>query len=251
MASATRELVGLHVRELIRDRRYFWFALFFPFFMAGIFLTIAKLMPEGNGNTPDFEQIVVPMALYLSVTGTALTMTAGPIAGMRAKGTLRLLGTTPVSRARLLLTHWPARLAMVVIQTVLVLAAALIMGLVRPAALPALFGITLLGLGMFAGIGYLIGGRMSSPDAATNVATLVQLAALFLSGLTLPLWLLPKGVSGVLSLLPSSFYADLMATQLPGGRPFHSVGVSVAVVVATTVVVALLAVKTFKWEQGE
>ncbi|NUR84972.1 MAG: ABC transporter permease [Nonomuraea sp.] len=246
-----RELIGLHVRELVRDRRYFWFALVFPFFMSGIFLTIAKLMPKGDGKTPDFEQIVVPMALYLSVTGAALTMTAGPIAAMRAKGTLRLLGTTPVSRAMLLFTHWPARLGMVVFQTVLVLVAALVLGLVPVSAVPALLGITLLGLAMFGSVGYLIGGRMSSPDAATNVATLVQLAALFMSGLTLPLWLLPSGVASALSLLPSSFYADLMATQLPGGRPFHSVGASVAVVVATTAVCALLAVRTFKWEQGE
>ncbi|MDP4502365.1 ABC transporter permease [Nonomuraea turcica] len=250
MASATRELLGLHTRELLRDRRYFYFVLVFPFSMAGIFLTIAKLMPSGEG-APDFEQIVVPMALYLSVTGAALTMTAGPLAAMRAKGTLRLLGTTPITRARLVLTHVPARLAIVVVQTVLVLALALALGLLDLSAVPALLGITLLGLAMFGGIGYLIGGRMSSPDAATNVATLVQLAALFMSGLTLPLWLFPKAVGTALSLLPSSFYADLMATQLPGGRPFHPVWLSVLVVACTTGVVAWLAVKTFKWDQGE
>ncbi|WP_214326805.1 ABC transporter permease [Nonomuraea sediminis] len=251
MTSATRELIGLHARELLRDRRYFWFALLFPFGMAGIFLGIAQLLPEGGPDMPDFKQVVVPMALFLAVTGASLTVTAGPLAAMRTKGTLRLLGTTPVGRARLLLTHMPIRLAMVVVQAVLVLALALAIGAVPVSALPALLGITLLGLAMFGSIGYLIGGRMNSPDAATNVGTLVQLGALFLSGLAFPLYLFPHGVADALSLLPSSFFADLMATQLPGGRPFHEVWVSVAVVAGTTAVAALLAVRTFKWDQGE
>jgi ABC-2 type transport system permease protein len=248
--TATRALTSLHARELLRDHRYFWFALLFPYGMLGLFLLIGSLVPKGNGG-PDFSQTVIPMALYLAVTSAALTVTAGPLAGMRSKGTLRLLGTTPIGRARLLYTHMSVRIVMILCQTVVLLAIASALGTVRLANLLPLFGITVLGMALFGSIGYLIGGRLSSPDAATNVGTLIQLAALFLGGLTLPLYLLPSAVGRALSYLPTSFYADLMQAQLPSGRPMHPAWLSVLVVVVTTLVVATLAVRTFKWDQDE
>ncbi|QWF82047.1 ABC transporter permease [Amycolatopsis sp. CA-230715] len=248
--TATRALTSLHARELLRDHRYFWFALFFPYGMLGVFLLIGSVLPAGGGG-PDFNQIVIPMALFLAVTSAALTLTAGPLAAMRSKGTLRLLGTTPVGRARLLFTHMSVRVVMIICQTGVLLGIATALGAVPAANLLPLFGITVLGMALFGSIGYLIGGRLSSPDAATNLGTLVQLAALFLGGLTFPLHLLPAAVGRTLGYLPTSFYADLMQTQLPTGRPMHPFWLSVLVIVCTTAVFAVLAVRTFKWDQDE
>ncbi|WP_447644599.1 ABC transporter permease [Nocardioides zeae] len=250
MSTATVELVKLHARELVRDRRYFWFALFFPFFMLGMFLGIGSAMPDEPG-APDFTQTVIPMAIFLAVTSTALTVTAGPLAGMRSKGLLRLLGTTPVGRTRLVLTHLVTRLAMVVAQLVVLLVVGVVLGVVEVASLPALTAISLLGLALFLAIGYLIGGRLGSADMATNIGTLVQLSSLFLSGLAIPLWLLPDGLSRVLELLPTTFFADLLSTQVVGSEPVHAVWSSVLVVAGTAAAVAVLAVRTFRWDQGE
>ena len=250
VSSATRELTLLHARELVRDKRYFWFALLFPFFMLGMFLGIGSVMPTEEGG-PDFTQVVIPMALFLAVTSTALTVTAGPLAAMRSKGTLRLLGTTPIGRTRLVLTHLATRVVMVVVQVTVLLVIALAIGAVEVSALPALFGASLLGLAMFLGLGYLIGGRLSSPDAATNIGTLVQLGTLFLSGLAVPLWLLPETLGTVLSWLPTTFFADLLTSQTSGGEPVHAVWLSVLVVLATASVAIAGAVATFRWDQGD
>ncbi|WP_331452438.1 ABC transporter permease [Streptomyces sp. SS162] len=250
ISHTSRELALLHARELVRDPKYFYFALFFPFGMLAIFLGIGSLIPQESG-APDFLQLVIPMAIFLAVTSSALTVTAGPLANLRTKGTLRLLGTTPVGRARLVLTHMLARIVMVMAQTVVLLALAVTLGKVEPSRLPALFGIALLGLAMFGGLGYLIGGRLSSPDTAANVGTLVQLAALFLSGLAFPLELMPDAVRTTLSLLPTSFFADLMLTQMSQSDPAHPVWLSILVVVSTAVVTVSLAIRTFRWDQGE
>ncbi|WP_329024765.1 ABC transporter permease [Streptomyces sp. NBC_00690] len=249
-SSPARELALMHGRELVRDPKYFYFALFFPFGMLAIFLSLGFAMPD-DPDAPDFLQLVFPMSIFLAVTSAALTVTAGPLASLRTKGTLRLLGTTPVGRARLIYTHMIARILMVTAQAAVLLALAVSLGKVELSRLPALFGIALLGLAMFGGIGYLIGGRLSSPDAATNVGTLVQLAALFLSGLAFPLELMPDTVRTTLSMLPTSFFADLMLTQMSEGDALHPIWLSILVVVATTVVVVFLAVRTFKWDQGE
>lgn len=244
------ELVRLQARELVRDKRYFWFALLFPFGMLAIFLTIGALVPSGPG-TPDFTRTVVPMALFLAVTGSALTVTSGPLAAMRERGLLRLLGTTPLGRGRLLLTHLSVRVVMVAVQAVLLLVVAVAIGALDLAAAPAVLGVTLAGLAMFLSVGCVIGGRLSSPDAATNLGTLVQLGTLFLSGLTVPLWLVPHGVATVLRLLPSTFLADLLTSQMRHGSAYYPAWLSFTVVGATTAVFLLIAVRTFRWDQGD
>lgn len=121
----------------------------------------------------------------------------------------------------------------------------------EPARIPALFGIILLGTAMFGGLGYLIGGRIDSPDAATNLCTIVQLVTLFLSGLAIPFAMLPDGVVKVLSLLPTTFFADLMLTQMPGATTQHPAWLSAAVVSGCAVAAIGAAIAWFKWDQGE
>ncbi|GAA3228963.1 ABC transporter permease [Nonomuraea helvata] len=250
MSTVTRELIGLHRRELMRDKRYFWFALLFPLVMMSIFLVLSTLMPKVEG-APDFTGVAIPMALFLAVTSTALIVTSGSLATMRSKGVLRLMGTTPAGRGRLLATHMAVRVVMVVVQAVGLLAIAAMVAGLEVSAIPALLGITLLGMAMFGGIGYLIGGRMNSPDAASNFSVLIQMLGLFLSGLAFPFQLMPEGVVKVLSLLPTSFFANLMLTQITGAKPYHPAWLSIVVMVATALAAAYAAVVTFKWDQGE
>ncbi|WP_198346002.1 ABC transporter permease [Nesterenkonia alkaliphila] len=245
----TKELTQLHARELVRDARYFWFALFFPFFMLGTFLGVGALMPDEPG-TPDFTETVIPLAIFLAVTSTALTVTAGPLAGMRSSGLLRLLSTTPVGRRQLVLTHLTTRVVMVVVQLALLMVIAVAIGSVELSSLPLLFGITLLGMAMFLGIGYILGGLLSSPDMATHIGTFIQLGTLFLSGLAIPLWLLPEGLANVLELLPTTFFADLLATQVTGAEPIHPAWLSAVVVAASAVVAIAVAMVSFRWDQG-
>jgi ABC-2 type transport system permease protein len=246
----TQELVGLHTRELLRDRKYFVFALLFPFGMVGIFLGIGAILPSEPGG-PDFSAIVLPMGIFLAVTSAALTATAGPLAVLRQQGTLRLLGTTPVSRASFLLTHLIPRVAMATVQVLGVIALALAIGAVSLERVPALVGVSFLGLTLYLAVGYLIGGVMGSGDAATNVGTLVQILGLFLSGLALPFALMPDAVVKVLSLLPSTFFADMITMQLSDAAPLHPLWLDVLVVLGTAGILALVAVRTFRWDQGE
>lgn len=249
--TATRELVGLQTREFVRDSKHFYFALIFPLGMMAMFLGIAELTPDTPGAEMGFGETVVPMTIFLSVTSVTFLATAAPLAAMRAKGTLRLLGTTPVGRTRMILTHIPARLGLVLFQVTALLCVGVAMDLVEPGTLPALFGTTLLGLLMFGALGYLMGGILPSAESAANVSTAVQLAALFLSGLVLPLSMLPDTAESLLSYLPTTFFADLLIHQMPQGEPTHPVWLSVAVILATAAVLTALAVRTFRWDQGD
>lgn len=248
--SATRELLGLHTREFVRDHRNSVVALVLPLGLGALFLAMAEAVPEPESGLT-FGQMIVPFMLFLTVTSAPLTATAGPLAALRVQGALRLLGTTPVGRARLLLTHMPVRLGLVLIQLTVLMAASTILGHVAPAGLPALFGISLLGLLMFGAAGYLIGGVMRGTDSATHTSLFVQMVSMMLSFLALPMGLLPASMERVISYLPPSFLADLFLSPAPGWEQLHPTWLSVLVVLGTAAVLTASAIRLFRWDQGE
>ncbi|AKK04668.1 ABC-type polysaccharide/polyol phosphate export systems, permease component [Corynebacterium mustelae] len=250
MADSTRELIKLHFRELFRDRKYFWFALLFPYFMFGTFVLINSLIPKDSGE--DFiSKLIIPMAIYLAVTSIAFSITSGPIASMRSKGLFRLLSTTPLSRTRLIFTHSATRLLMATVQVFVLLLLGVVLKLVDFAYAPRLFALSLLGLFLFLPIGYILGGRLNSPDLATNIGTLIQLLTFFVSGLAFPMALIPESFSRILHFLPSTVFAELLSSSLFDQTPYFSAGFSVFIIIGSGLAFIILAITSFRWEQTD
>lgn len=242
-----RALLGLQQRELLRDKRSFWFAFLFPFALLGMFLVIfgnVGSYTDGGGAT---EQVIA-MTLFMSVTSIAFLATASPLATLRRDGVLRLLGTTPASRIEFLLTHLPVRLAVVIFQVVAILLIGVALGAVEPAQIMPAVGASLLGLLMFGALGYLLGGILPGPDAASNLGTFVQLATFFLSGLVFPLDSFPGTMETILTYMPFTFFADLLMGGLVGVDPLHPWWLSVLVILTSSVVLSIIAARLFKWE---
>lgn len=246
-ATATGELLRLQTREFVRDRRGFLTSLLLPLGLAGLFYGMAALVPAPEGGF----NAVVPMVVFLTVSTAPLMATAASLAGARERGTLRLLGTTPVGRTRLVLSHVPSRLGLVLLQIALLIAVGTTMGLADPSAIPALFGVAFLGVALFGSLGYLLGGVLPSAETAWNVSVPVQLVPFFLSGFVVPLELLPDSAQNILELLPTTFFADMLIGLTPHGETVHPTWLSVTVVLATTALLTALAVRLFRWDQGE
>mgnify|MGYP001759102355 FL=1 len=126
--SRMRALLGLQRRELLRDKRNFWFAFLFPFAILGMFLVIFGAVGSYADGTSATDQVIA-MTLFMGVTSVAFLATASPLATVRRDGVLRLLSTTPVTRLEFLLTHMPVRLAVVVVQVLIILAIGTALGL--------------------------------------------------------------------------------------------------------------------------
>ena len=244
----TQDLLKLQTRELVRNVSYFVFVAVFPFFMSGMFLGMTYIM-AGKPGGPDFGPIVMPMAIFLAVTGIGLQVTAGPLAELREAGALRVLGTTPLSRTDFLLTHLAVRFIMGIIQIAIIIAIAIGLDLVTASNGVLVFAVSLIGLALFFTIGYLIGGVVSSGQLAANLSTLIQLLALFLRGAAIPFAILPDSLTAVLSKIPTSLFADLIfwAADSPLQRTSNPL-LAFAVVIAVTVALFVVAVRTFKWD---
>lgn len=247
----TLNLFKLQTRELIRNLSYFIFVAIFPFFMSGMFLGMNYLLGS-NEDAPDFRPIVLPMAIFLAVTGIGLQVTAGPLAELRETGALRVLGTTPISRAHFLLTHLAVRFIMGIFQIGIIICVAIILGLVNVLDSFLVFGVSLLGLVLFFTIGYLIGGIVSSSQLASNLATLIQLFSFFLSGAAIPFNILPESLVSVLTWIPTTLFADLIFWSSDSPMQHNNSPLDAfLVVVFSSAFFFLTAVRFFKWDVGK
>ena len=243
------QLLRVQSREFIRERRGFVTSMLLPLGLAALFFGMAFVVPEPDSGL-GFSGMVVPLVIFLAVSTSPLMATAASLADARARGTLRLLGTTPVGRARLILTHIPARLGLVLAQIVLLITVGIALGLTPVENAPALFGVALLGVALFGSIGYLLGGLLATAESAWNVSMFFQMVPFMLS-IILPMQSMPAQLDSALSVLPTSFFFDLLLGLMPHGESTHPVWLSVVVVAGTAVLITALAVRLFRWDQGE
>ena len=246
-----RQLLRVHWLEMSRNRSSFIFVLIFPFLMLGMFLGLTHLMSSTTEQAPDFSVVIVPMGLCLAITGTCTTLTAGPIAEYRSKGTLRALSTTPISRSSFLLTHMAVRLILSFLLSGALIVLGMVLGIVGIDSLGRVLIASIPTTILFLGVGYLIGGLMKSGQGATNLATAAQLIALFTSGVAFPFTLLPESALKIVNLLPTAYFGDLLFWTTGSPLQRYSTWLDFLIVTICALVIVPLAIRTFRWDTRE
>ncbi len=205
-----------------------------------VFFTLVDVLPH-PGRAVDF---LTPGVLALSVVSSAMTSLSIATGFERHAGVLRRLGTTPLGRGGLFAAKLSALKFVLLVQIGVIVAAAYALGWQPQGGwLPAV-GAMLLGTAAFAGIGFLLAGRLR---AETNlaVANALFLMFLFLGGIVVPLSRLPDTAAAIARVLPAEPLAtalrDAFTTAPVGAGAFITLGI-------WAVVTCLLAVKTFRWD---
>ncbi|MEU2158862.1 ABC transporter permease [Streptomyces sp. NPDC019396] len=205
-----------------------------------------------DGGAPfDPLKAALPTGLLMSLMSTAFFGTATPLIALRTRGTLRLLGTTPLSRLTFVLAQAPVRLALVVVQLVALGTVAVAMDFVPLADTLRLMTTGMLGAFMLFAFGYLIAARLRNAEVANGLLGLLMPVVLFLSGLFLPLSMLPSALTTVSEALPTTYLVDALNHDLNEASAVHSLTVDWLVLVAATAVLGGLAARLFRWDQGE
>jgi len=248
-ALVVRKLSLAHARQLLRDPTTFFFLLVFPF----IFLMLFAIVPaaEVNGKELDPISFGLPAVLVLGFGNLALLGTATTIVEMRGRGILRLFGVTPVTRTQFLLSTVPVRLAIAVFQVLVLLALGLTIGDLEASKLPRLLATCALGLLMFFALGFLAGGYLRSVQATSTILSGILPVAMIVSGIFVPFSALPEGFESAAKYFPLTYLGDALQQDLAGADGMYSITTDWLVVAGTAVVLALVAIFTFRWDQGE
>ncbi|MGW1173528.1 ABC transporter permease [Kitasatospora sp. NPDC002543] len=206
--------------------------------------------PDG-GQPFDPVKASLPTALVMALMSVAFFGTATPLIALRQRGTLRLLGTTPLRRRTFVAAQAPARLALVAVQLLVLGGVAAGLGFLPAGAALRLFATGLLGALMLFAFGYLAASRLRNPEIANGVLAVLMPVVLLLGGLFLPLQMMPAALRTVSDALPTSYLVDALNHDLTGAASAHGLVVDWLVMATAALIFGGLAARLFRWDQGE
>ena len=207
-----------------------------------VFFSVVDVLPTNTRHPVDF---LAPGVLALAVMSTAMVSLGIATGFERQYGVLKRLGTTPLGRPALLTAKSLAVLAVLVVQLIVLVPVAMLLGWSpHPAALAAL-GAVALGAIAFAGLGLLMAGTLRA-EATLAAANGLYLALLLLGGMVVPLSKLPSGLRAAARVLPAGALSDALHASLGTGSAIPTR--AWVVLVAWAIIAPVAAALTFRWE---
>ncbi len=217
--------------------------LFIPILLLVVFnaLTIVPV-PAGESTT----DLLLPGVLALAIISAGLVSLGIATAYERSYGVLKRLGSSPLSHSALIFAKIISVLVLELIQTIVLIAVAVLFYGWRPAgSLPLALLAAILGTVTFAALGLAMAGglRASTTLACTNALYLIFV---FIGGGLFPLDRFPGPLASLAQLLPAAALTQALQNTMVAGTAFP--GGAFLTLVIWAVVVLAVAIRTFKWE---
>lgn len=207
-------IFGRYVRQTLRSKFQILFGVLMPLLHLLFFGPLLTGLPLGPSG--DSWQILVPgLLLQLGLFGASFAGFALIID--KSTGVVERMRVTPVSRLALLLGRVLRDALLFVFQAVLLVLAALLMGLRAP--LPGvLIGFAFVGLLTLslASLSYALAMKVSTPQGFGPLINAVTMPAMLLSGLMLPMSLGPRWLDVLSHLTPFRYLVDAVRDAYVG-----------------------------------
>lgn len=237
LAQATMEL-----RLLVRSGESLLVTLGIPLGIL-LFFSQVDILPTGEDDPVTF---LVPGALAISVMSTAFVAQGIQTAFERKYGVLKRLGASPLGRVAYLQAKILSVLALLTVQTVLILAIAIV-GLHWSAHPDAIGGVLLgllVGTGTFTALGLLVAGILRA-EATLAVVNAAYLVLMVVSGVMFESDALPGRLASLGSLLPSGALGEVLRSAMDSGAVAWG---ALSLLALWGVVAAAVTARRFRWD---
>ena len=234
---------SFETRAILRNGEQLLVTILLPLFLlVGLDRVHAVELDTGGASRIDF---ITPGVLAVAVMSTAFTSQAIATAFDRRNGVLRLMATTPLGRGGLLAGKVLGVLAVEVVQAVVLVVAALVLGWHPQASGIALaVAAALLGTAAFTSLALLVAGTLRA-EGVLALANLLLVVLIVAGGVLVPPDHLAPGWGHVASLLPSGALGDAMrGALLDGSIPLGPV----VVLLVWTLVLGWATRRWFRWQ---
>ncbi len=207
-----------------------------------VFFSTVDVLPTGTDEPVDF---LAPGVLALAVMSTAMVSLGIGTGFERSYGVLKRLGASPLGRPRWTAAKILFVLTVEVVQWLVLVGVALLLGWSPSGGWATAVLGGLLGTAAFGGLGLLMAGTL--PGLTTLAAANgLYLVLLLTGGMVVPLDELPGPVAAVAKLLPAAPLAEVLTGSLVAGRTVPGWAWTSLAVWAVAAPVA--AASTFRWE---
>ncbi|CAL2069805.1 Transport permease protein [Streptomyces murinus] len=210
----TALVYGRYLRQSLRSRFAMLFGALTPLLYLLFFGPLLTGLPLGR--TGSSWQILVPrLLLQLGLFGALFAGFTIIMEG--AQGVVERMRVTPVSRLALLLGRVLRDATMFVFQAVLLVLAALVMGLRAPlAGILIGFGFVALLTLSLASLSYAMGMKVRTPQEFGPLINAVSMPSMLLSGLMLPMSLAPTWLNVLSHFVPFRYLVDAIRDAYVG-----------------------------------
>jgi ABC-2 type transport system permease protein len=197
----------------------------------------------------DYIDFLLPGVIALSVMISAVIGLSTVLVQWRKRGILRRLKLTPMPLWEFLVSRIAASLALAVLQLVVLIAfGAIAFGINISTTAWAAVPIVLAGALCFLVMGFTVGSLVSEPETADAVTNVITNPMMFLSGTFFPVSAMPGFVQSIARVLPLYYMANGLRDTIVRNQGLVHVLPDLGVLLAVTGVLAVVSLRTFRWE---
>jgi ABC-2 type transport system permease protein len=244
LVTDTSVIFGRYLRQTLRSRVALLFGLLQPLLFLVFFGPLLQDVPLG-GRGDSWQTLVPGLLIQLGLFSSAF---AGfGILLEKHHGVIERMRVTPVSRLALLLGRLLRDVAQLLVQSLLLVLVGLAFGLRAP-VLGVLIGfafVAVLAMSL-ASLSYALAMRVSSPQEFAPVINAVNLPAVLLSGVLLPMALAPAWLDRVSHFVPFRYLVDAVRASFVGDYTDGTVALGAGVAVALCTVAMALGTHLFR-----
>ncbi len=198
------------------------------------------------GSSSYFE-FIAPGMMMMTVMMSVMTGLPGAITMERELGTLDGIMVAPINRLSIILGKSLAQLARGLLQGFIIMVLAItLFGVTIHGSILLVFGLLLLGVFSFVGLGIALTSLAKDQETATMIMMTIMFPMMFLSGIFFPVKMMPGFMQTISSFLPLTYASDAMRKVMVLGAGIPQISTDLIILIVFGIVMLAIAVPLFK-----
>ncbi len=196
-----------------------------------------------------YIDFLLPGIIGLSIMISAVISLATVMVKWRENGVLRRIKLTPIPLSEFFAARVTAGLAVAIIQVaVLIVFGRVAFGIDISTTAWAAIPVAIAGCLCFLALGFAIGSVVQTAETGDAVSNVITNPMMFLSGTFFPVAAMPYAVQVFAKVLPLYYLINGLRDTIVRGQGLVHVLPEIGILMAMTLVLALIAMRTFRWE---
>ena len=199
---------------------------------------------EGDFSYFDF---IAPGIMAMTVMMSVMTGLPAAISQEREVGTLDGMMVAPINRLSVILGKTLAQMARGILQGILILVLSILLfGVTIHGNILLVFGLLLLGVFSFVGLGVVLTSFAKDQETAVMMMTTIMFPMMFLSGVFFPIEQMPWFMQSISKFLPLTYVADALRKVMVLGADIPAISPELLILIVFGIIMTAIAVPLFK-----
>ncbi|HJF22445.1 ABC transporter permease [Mammaliicoccus lentus] len=248
MLNLYSNLVKVGLKEIVRDKKLFFFISIFPLMFLAMFVVLGKIVPASQHMTIQFDEFMFPGVLIFALMGIGLYGTTAPLIEYRKNNTFKIFETTNLDKSTFILSLLSVRIIIGVFQISLFLIIGLSLKYITLQNIIPTFLISIIILFIMIILGILLGGIFNSSEIALGVLSFLSAPILMISNVLMPLDVFSKDFKNIAQIFPFAYMGDLLRNAMfTDYQPEYSYIKSFLIILISFIILIIITIKTFKF----